>query len=299
MSKNGYSISDLERMTGIKAHTIRIWEKRYGIIEPKRTETNIRFYTDDDLKMLLNISILNNSGLKISHIAELSEKQINEQVLKLLYNQNDAEGIIESMLHATIELDLVQLNKAITNAVITHGFENAFIKVFFPFYEKIRLHWLTGIINSAQQHFSESILRQKIIVALDGLIMPPDPKGKRFFIFLPEGHYNELCMLFFAYLIRKSGHKIIYLGQSVSIECLKEIARIKPPNALITTFTSPVSSCEVEKYAQQLCHEFPDKQIYFSNLHHSEDATELPLKVKTIHSIIDFKADLMMRFPLF
>ncbi|HPE85799.1 MAG: MerR family transcriptional regulator [Bacteroidales bacterium] len=297
MTKNGYSISDLERMTGIKAHTIRIWEKRYGIIEPCRTETNIRYYSDNELKKLLNISILNNSGVKISQIAELSEHQINDRVVQLISNRQESEGLIESMLHATLELNSTQFNKTITTAVITHGFENAFSKVFFPFYEKIRIHWLTGVINAAQQHFADSILRQKLIVALDSLIMPPDPNGKRFIIFLPKGHYNELCMLFFAYLIRKTGHKIIYLGQSVTLNSLHNVAGIKEPDALITTFTAPMSSCETEKYMQELCRQF-HQPIYLSQLHEGQLPAEYPFNVKVIKTIEDFKADLLMRFPL-
>ncbi len=285
-------------MTGIKAHTIRIWEKRYGIIEPRRTDTNIRYYTDEDLKKLLNISILNNNGWKISHIAELSGEQINEEVMLLASTSNEAESLIEALLHATLELDSVHFNKAITNAVISHGFENAFTRVFFPFYDKIRLHWLTGVVNAAQQHFAESILRQKVIVALDGLIMPPDPAGKRFFIFLPEGHYHELCMLFFAYLIRKAGHKSFYLGQSVSSEALRSIAGIKTPDVLITTFTAPVSMCEIEKYTRALCKDFPSQQIYISRLLDNDFQAELPLNARIIHSAEDFKADLLMRYPL-
>ncbi len=285
-------------MTGIKAHTIRIWEKRYGIIEPHRTDTNIRYYSGEDLKKLLNISILNNSGWKISQIAELSTEQINSEVIQLAAESQEAESIIESMIHATLELDALQFNKSITNAVITHGFENAFQKVFFPFYQKVKLHWLTGLINAAQQHFADSILRQKVIVALDGLIMPPDPNGKRFFIFLPEGNYNELCMLFFAYIVRKAGHRIIYLGQSVSRKSLRSIAEIKTPDALITTFTTPVSSCETEGYIGELCKIFPSQQIYITKLQEIENGIECPLNVKVIHSVEDFKADLMMRFPL-
>ncbi|PLW95223.1 MAG: helix-turn-helix-type transcriptional regulator [Marinilabiliales bacterium] len=298
MSKQNYSISDLERMTGIKAHTIRIWEKRYGIIEPHRTDTNIRYYSDNDLKKLLNISILNNSGWKISHIAELSNEEINSEVLKLASQSQEAESIIETMLHATLELDSVLFNKAITNAVIAHGFENAFHKVFFPFYQKVRLHWLTGVISEAQQHFADSILRQKVIVALDGLIIPPAENGKRFFIFLPEGHYNELCMLFFAYLIRKSGHKTIYLGQSVTRSALRSIAKVKHPDALITTFTSPLSSCETESYIKSLCTDFPVQQIYLTKLQDPENGLDCPLNVKVIHSVEDFKADLSTRYPL-
>ncbi len=298
MNKQRYSISELERMTGVKAHTIRVWEKRYGIVEPLRTQTNIRSYSDEELKKLLNVSILNNSGWKISQIAELSDEQIGHEVFKIATRNQKTESLIERMIHATLTLDSMHFNKVITHAVITHGFEDAFQKVFFPFHQKIQLLWLSGTVNVAQQHFADSILRQKVIVALDGLMMSSNPNGKRFFIFLPEGHYHELCMLFFAYLVRKSGHRSIYLGQSVTEKALVSISETKPPDAFVTTFSSPISHREMESYLTGLSHKFPHKPIYVARIQRPDNIIDCPLDVRLVHSAEDFKADILIRFPL-
>ncbi len=285
-------------MTGVKAHTIRVWEKRYSIVEPLRTQTNIRFYSDEDLKKLLNVSILNNSGWKISQIAELSDEAISHEVFKIATQNQKTESLIERMLHATLNLDSIQFNKVITHAVITHGFENAFQEVFFPFYQKIQLLWLAGTVNVAQQHFADSILRQKVIVALDGLMMSTNPRGKRFFIFLPEGHYHELCMLFFAYLVRKGGHRSLYLGQSVGQKALVSISEVKSPDALVTTFSSPSSRREMETYLTTLSHQFPHKPIYVARIQQPDSSIDCPLDVRLVRSVEDFKADILIRFPL-
>ncbi|MFW5979061.1 MAG: MerR family transcriptional regulator, partial [Bacteroidia bacterium] len=210
-----YSIRELEKLSGIKAHTIRIWEKRYKIIQPKRTGTNIRYYSNNDLKKLLNITILNRQGWKISDIAKLSDEELNRKVKDFSYDSKDTESQIEKLVIAMVDLDEVKFDQILSNAIMHDGFEQTIINLIFPFFKKIGLLWQTGSINPAQEHFVSNLFRQKLMVAIDNLKIPDRKDAKKFILFLPEKEFHELGLLFYSYLIKKSGHSVIYLGSSV------------------------------------------------------------------------------------
>jgi DNA-binding transcriptional MerR regulator len=140
----GYSIKDLERLSGVKAHTIRIWEKRYKIIEPNRTNTNIRQYNDDDLKKILNISILKSNGYKISEIASLSNTELSDHVLSLASNAKHYETQINNLILSMIELDDKKFDKILTNSTVRLGFEDTIVYIIYPFLEKIGILWQIG-----------------------------------------------------------------------------------------------------------------------------------------------------------
>ena len=233
-----YTIRDLERLSGIKAHTIRIWEKRYGLIEPERTSTNIRTYCDAELRKLLNVSILNKNGYKISRIANLSSEEISENINKLTETPTNTETQIENLAIAMIDLDEVKFEKILTRAIIQMGFEEMVIKILNPFFHRIGIMWQTGSINPAQEHFVSNLVRQKMLVAIDSQISGESPDAKTFLLFLPEGEMHELGLLFASYVIRKRGHKVIYLGQNVPFDDLIDVERIRPCNYFLTSFTS-------------------------------------------------------------
>ena len=164
-----YSIRDLENFTGIKAHTLRIWEKRYNIVKPKRTCTNIRYYDDEDLKKLLNISILNRNGIKISNIVEMSDQAISEKVMSFASTKTDTDTQVESLVVAMIDLDERKFEKIFTTAVLRLGFEETVLRILYPFFERIGILWQIGTISPAQEHFISNLIRQKLIVAREGL----------------------------------------------------------------------------------------------------------------------------------
>ncbi|MBN2522375.1 MAG: MerR family transcriptional regulator [Bacteroidales bacterium] len=257
-----YSIRDLERLTGIKAHTIRIWEKRYGLIDPERTSTNIRAYCDSDLKKLLNISILNKNGFKISKIARLSPFEIVDIINRLSEHSTDSESLIENLTLAMIDLDEYKFEKTLSKAIIQLGFENTVIRILNPFLFRIGIMWQTGSINSAQEHFVSNLLKQKMFVAIDGQIGDHFPDGKTFVLFLPEGEMHEMSLFFANYLIRKRGHKVIYLGQSVPLNDLVEISNICNPDYFLTSFITSMSDCDVFNYLISITKQFPEK-IFF------------------------------------
>lgn len=201
---SAYTIRELENLSGIKAHTIRIWEKRYGLIAPQRTSTNIRTYCDTELKKLLNVSILNRNGLKISKIAQLSTDEIIAKISQFTSaTTTSAESQIESLILAMIDLDDYRFEQVLARAVIQYGFEDAVTTVLYPFFVRIGIMWQTGSINPAQEHFVSNLVKQKLYVAIDGLNVNFKHNARRFVFFLPEGELHEIGLLFFCFLVKK------------------------------------------------------------------------------------------------
>jgi DNA-binding transcriptional MerR regulator len=259
-----YTIKDLERLSGIKAHTIRIWEKRYGLVEPERTMTNIRTYCDADLRKLLNISVLNRNGYKISRIAKLSHEEITDNINKLTENPTDTESQIENLAIAMIDLDEAKFEKILSRVIMQFGFEDTVIRVLNPFLIRIGIMWQTGSINPAQEHFVTNLIRQKMLVAIDSQISGESPETKTFLLFLPEGEYHELGLLFANYMIRKRGHKVIYLGQNIPLNDLEEIIKIRHVDYLLTAFITNASNLDLTKYLAKLDNIFKSKTVYLS-----------------------------------
>ena len=283
-----YTIKDLEKLSGIKAHTIRIWEKRYGLIEPLRTSTNIRTYCDLDLKRLLNISLLNHNGLKISKIARLSNDELSDKIHYLQQSSTDTESQIRSLAIAMIELDEEKFEKILSRALIQLGFEDTIIKVIYPFFQNIGIMWQTGIINPAQEHFVSNLIRQKMIVAIDSEITVNHRNHKDFILFLPEGELHEMGLLFFAYLIKKRGHRLIYLGQSVPMNDLIEVARLRPADYIVTAFVSSINDQDISIYLKNLSERLTNETIYISGSQTTKLTARLPSNVKIVSSPIEF-----------
>jgi DNA-binding transcriptional MerR regulator len=283
-----YSIRDLEKLSGIKAHTIRIWEKRYGLIEPRRTTTNIRTYCDSELKKLLNISLLNRNGIKISKIARFSTDEINEKINSLSQQATDTQSQIEGLTLAMVELDEMKFEKILNRSIIQFGFEETIVKVMYPFFVKVGLLWQTGSINPAQEHFISSLIRQKVYVAIDSLTNTERPDSRRMLFYLPEGELHELGILFFTYLAKKRGHAAVYLGQSLPLSALGEIFWVKPFDALVTAFISPVNPQGISDYINELNHLIGPVPLYISGNHAADLKTGIPSHVTIIHSPAQF-----------
>jgi MerR family transcriptional regulator, light-induced transcriptional regulator len=283
-----YTIKDLEKLSGIKAHTIRIWEKRYRLIEPMRTSTNIRTYCDFDLKRLMNISMLNRNGVKISAIAKLSQDEINEKINHLQQKATDAESQVESLAICMIDLDEDKFEKILTRSIIQMGFEDTVIRVIYPFFIRVGLMWQTGTINPAREHFVSNLIRQKLIVAIDSQMFSVTEKTKKFLLFLPEGEMHELGLLFFSYLIRKRGHKVIYLGQSVPMTDVEEIVKTKKVDHIITSFVSSFNGKDIHQYIDSLARSFSEANIFISGGQTENLFRKLPSNVKIISSPVEF-----------
>src|SRR5687767_12010123 len=161
-----YSIKELEHISGIKAHTIRIWEKRHGIIKPLRTPTNIRYYTDEDLKKIINVSLLNSHGLKISKIATMRLEEINSKVLEITEVKPEADAYIDQLVVAMIDIEEESFEKILASVIKKFGFERSITEVVYAFMEKIGVLWQTGNITPAHEHFISNLIRQKIITSI-------------------------------------------------------------------------------------------------------------------------------------
>ncbi|MFT3739777.1 MAG: MerR family transcriptional regulator [Breznakibacter sp.] len=284
-----YSISDLEKISGIKAHTIRIWERRYKIIAPKRTATNIRYYSDEDLKRLLNISALCQNGFKISKVADLDDAQIKDRVVDLsldIRNQNiQIDGLVVSM----IEMDELKFIEILTNSVIKLGFEETVESILFPFLERIGVLWQAGSIYPAQEHFISNLIRQKLVVANDSE-MGRSKKGKtRIMFFLPEGEFHELSLLFYSFIARKENLDVLYLGASVPINDLVQVDGTRPIQMLFTSFVTSHGEDRFSDVVSRLVQHFGDRTIFVTGLQIKESHIPLPYQFKVIRSIADFK----------
>jgi len=272
-----YSIKDLEKLTGIKAHTIRIWEKRYNIVCPLRTNTNIRFYTDGDLKRLLNVSILNRNGFKISNIVRLSKEEILNSVMETSLTSLNFESQIENLVIAMIDLDENKFEKTLSNSILKLGFEETISNIIYPFLEKIGILWQIGTINPAQEHFITNLIRHKFIIAIDTENNSLLPNHKTFVLFLPEGELHELSLLFYSYLIKKRGHRVVYFGQSLPIEDLHKVKLIARPDYLVTVITSSLTGKELLSYINNLSDHFHAQMILVGG-NQIVDLPELHLK---------------------
>jgi MerR family transcriptional regulator, light-induced transcriptional regulator len=286
---SSYSIKDLERLTGIKAHTIRIWEKRYGIVDPNRSCSNIRSYNDEDLKKLLNISILNRHGIKISHIADMTISQLNQKILEVMRPESDYVSQIESLVVSMIELNEERFDKILNNLIIKIGFEDTLYFAIYPFFEKVGLLWQTGTINPAQEHFISNLIRMKLCVAIDSLPAISNPNAKRIILFLPEWELHEIGLLTYYYVAKKHGFRTFYLGQNVPINDLYSVSDTVKPDLLATYFISAISMPEMQVYISDLARHFSQNQILVSGMQAANIEFELENNVKRIPSAKMFK----------
>ena len=282
-----YSIKDLERLSGIKAHTIRIWEKRYGLLKPERTDTNIRHYSDEDLKRLLNVSILNRHGIKISHIALMKEKEMAEKIVTISRDASDYDSLIENLVISMVDMNQDNFERLLNRSIMQIGFEDSILRVVYPFMEKIGILWQTGAINPAQEHFITHLIRQKIIVGIDSVIPASHPSPKHFLLFLPEGELHELGLLFYNYLIQKRGHKVTYLGQWVPFADMASATTVLDIDYLLTSIVAAHSGADLMDYLNKLSETFHDKTIYISGYQVSQISSTLPGNIIPLRSSLD------------
>jgi DNA-binding transcriptional MerR regulator len=258
-----YSITDLEQLSGVKAHTLRIWEKRYSILNPKRTKTNIRYYLDEDLKHLLNIALLNKHGIKISKIAEMSSGQIQKKVAEITEIDESFEGQIDSLTISVLELDDEKCTKIIDKKIEELGFTKTMTDVIYPLLDKTAMMWLTGSIKAIHEKFISSLIRRKCIAEIDKL---PHSDRNSFLIYLPKGETNELSLLFLHYLIREQGHKVISAGSDVDIYDLMEAKDFCSPDFIFTILNEISITDDMKKQMQMLCEVYPESKLILSGI---------------------------------
>lgn len=288
-----YSIKELSILSGIKAHTIRIWEKRYNMFTPDRTDTNIRRYSDSDLKLALNASLLINMGYKISRIAHMSEDELSSIVSKG-NKYTTPPPVPESLFIYTINLDKESFINKITETVNQRGLEWTFENLVVPFQKRIGLLWQAGTITPAQEHFSTNILREFLIKSsLD--ITPTSQKKDKVLFFLPEGEMHELGLLYFNSIANIEGYQTIYLGQNVPLQDIIEVANKHSVKFLFTSITMSMPKTELTNFLNTILSSIPEVKILATGYLVEQNEDALPSKVIKISSAEQFRNSIKKR----
>lgn len=258
-----FSIKDLESFTGIKAHTIRMWEQRYGLLEPQRTATNIRFYTDNDLKKLLNVSLLNALGYKISRIAEMTDDEITAVIREASQNQSKEQHYLNMLKISMLNYD-EELFYSITNSYIEEvGVERTFVQLIIPFMNQVGLLWLTSAICPAQEHFISNLIRQRLFSLIDTHHDEQVPTETPFIMYLPQGEIHDISLLLIHYMAKARGFKSIFLGQSVPFDDLLEVAKKFPKARFVSYSTTTPSTKQAAQYLDRINREFQHGEAQF------------------------------------
>lgn len=252
--KTKFSIKDLENLSGIKAHTIRIWEKRYNLFEPSRTDTNIRYYSLSSLQKLLNVCYLNQNGYKVSKIAELQKEDIPMLVNKMATSAEINSHAISELKMAMLHFDARLFQKTFDKLIRNQSFHEVFYSVFVPFLDAIGLLWQTDTITPAHEHFIVELIKQKIILftAEAGLVAKPKADKATYVLFLPDNEIHELGLLFTHYELVRTGYHSIYLGQSVPLDSLEYLTAQYPQIVFISCFTVKPDRDHIIDYLRDL-----------------------------------------------
>ena len=236
--KSDFSIKDLENISGIKAHTIRIWEKRYKLLEPERTETNIRHYGLRSLQKLLNVAFLNSNGIKISKIAKLSNEEVSAHVREIASRGNIEHHAINAFKMSMFHFDQVLFYKTYMNLLERYTFREIFYDVFIPLLNEMGLLWQTNTISPAHEHFISVHIKQKILLNIEKLqSLEPKPATRTFVLFLPENEIHDIGLLFVNYELRSRGYHTIFLGESIPMESLSDVLEFFNEITFISYFT--------------------------------------------------------------
>jgi DNA-binding transcriptional MerR regulator len=287
-----YSIKDLENLSGIKAHTLRIWEQRYGILMPCRTETNIRTYSDMELKRVLNIALLQDKGgFKISAIAHMTDAEMASHILRLSESHFDFPDQIQALTLAMLDLDEAKFQLLTKNLIQAHGFENYMLHVIYPFMHRLGSLWLSGSIGPAQEHFISHLIRQKLIAYTDAQDLRLKSGAKKFLLYLPEGELHEIGLLFANYVFRARNHSVVYLGQSLPYEELLLAYEIHQPDYIFSVFTSEPNPELIDNYIALLSKNLPKCQVVLTGYQVLQPARKIPENIQVIpdfQALIDF-----------
>lgn len=288
--KTEFSIKDLENLSGIKAHTIRIWEKRYKLLEPNRTDTNIRYYNLESLQKILNVSYLNNNGYKISKIAKLKDDEISVVVKELASRTALKSHAINSFKLAMMNFDQNLLYTTYNNLLQEKTFKQIFYDVFIPFLEELGLLWQTDTITPAHENFISTFIKQKILVNTEKIKnIEPIKSPKTFVLFLPDNEIHDIGLLFINYELTSRGYKTIFLGQSVPIENLMDLQKFYDDIVFISYFTVQPESNRVEEYLSDFNNTIlQDKNSHLyllGRIMHDFETDSLPDKIQTFKSI--------------
>jgi len=289
-----YPINELERLTGVKAHTIRIWEKRYNLITPDRTDTNRRYYNDDQVRKLLNVTTLMAYGHKISKIASYSDDEMHshiQQQMTIESQDNIGSGFINDLLKTMLEFDEAGFEKIFSAVVTRFGLFEGMLQVVYPFLNKVGVLWSVDKTAPVQEHFATCIIRRKLMAAIDGLL-PATVQGQKFLLFLPEEEWHEIGLLFSSYVIRSKGYDALYLGQNVPTENIVKICGLLKPDYILTFYVAARPSAEIDSQLKSFAKSCPNAKILIAGnkelLHSSKAKFKTVTYLTSVHDLLSY-----------
>lgn len=281
-----YSIKDLEHLSGIKAHTIRIWEKRYGLLDPNRSDTNIRSYSDNDVRRILNVAMLVKNGYKISSVSSFDEAKLQTEVIRINRNANEPDKDIDQLLFHTVNLDTFGFEAMVDKIIDEFGFSKTIQQVIFPFFERIGILWQAGSIFTAHEHFVSNLIRNRLICEAAKFESSQESKSALFF--LRENEWHELGLLYFNFLAAQAGFRCVYLGQSLPFEDLSNLLTANKYDFVCTSFVQAIEKPELELYLANLSLVFNQDKILISGRQITIHKPKLPSNVVVIKNSNDF-----------
>jgi len=281
-----YSIKDLEHLSGIKAHTIRIWEKRYGLLDPDRSDTNIRSYSDKDVRRILNVAMLVKSGYKISNVALFDEQKLQSEVIRINKNSTEPDKNIDQLLFLTVNLDTIGFEKLVNLIISQNGFRKTVEQVVFPFFERIGILWQAGSIFTAHEHFVSNLIRNRLIREIGNFESNESAKSALFFLRNDEWH--ELGLLYFNFLAAEAGIRCVYLGQSLPFEDLSNLLTAQKYDFVCTSFIQAIEKTELDQYLANLSLVFNQNKILIAGRQIGIHKPKLPSNVVFVKNSTDF-----------
>jgi DNA-binding transcriptional MerR regulator len=294
--KTVFSIKDLENLSGIKAHTIRIWEKRYNVLQPMRSDTNIRNYDLQSLQKLLNVVLLNDYGYKISRIAEHSSEKIELLVREIISEKSTKHHAINAFKMAMINFDQALFFNTYNSLLAEKSFRDVFYEVVIPLMNEIGLLWHAGTVTPAQEHFISFLIKQKLLLNTEKLqILEPTRIDKVFVLYLPENEIHELGLMYLNYEMLLNGYKTIYLGESVPIDSLKDMKKYFDNIVYVSYLTIEPTKDVIHDYIQEIDAKIIDdnSQVWFiGRMTEFIDTKSLSNKFSVFNSISDLVEEL-------
>jgi DNA-binding transcriptional MerR regulator len=282
-----YSIADLEKLSGIKSHTIRIWEKRYNIVSPERSDTNIRAYNDDQLKKILNISFLINNGLKISKIASLSLDELSSKVISLTSNSASFEAQINDFVIWSLQFDEPLFNRTYDSLRQDYSLSFVYENVFIPTLRRIGALWSSGELFPAQEHFLSNLIKQKFFHAIEA-VDSPIRKNKKAFLFLPPWEDHDFALLYSNMILKENGFDVVNVGKTISFDSILQCVEKIKPDILFTTFIVGQKVTLLQKFCDDL-HNHSNTKLFFAG---NPDL----LRLVNTHGKVFYKLDEFDRF---
>jgi DNA-binding transcriptional MerR regulator len=287
-----YSISDLERLTGVQTHTIRIWERRYNALVPMRSAGNTRFYDDNQLRRLLNIVSLSKSGLKISHVCGLTEEAMNllleKEVTQSVSPIEKFEYYISQLLSFGLSYDEFQFDELINKAITEFGLKDTYINIMYPILVRLGLMWRSDNICPAQEHFMSNIIRHKISAASEQVVLKQET-GATWVLFLPEEDDHDIGLLFANFLLKSAGHKVIYLGSKVPVDSVRDVIDRVEVQHLLVFMIRTETATSVASYLEELSAAFKAQEIHVAGSSRILAEVEMKGNVKWMRSIDDLE----------